>query len=120
MVRPNGQQTRWPLPDIATGKMPVHLVQTEDGRLYLFNQPGRVLRIKPTPGSSSPFLLEATFTRNIPNVDEVTRVWLDRAGRIIIAYEDKLAILFPQGIIPPKIKQLMLNPDEEEDEQRDL
>jgi hypothetical protein len=51
--------------------------------------------------------LEATFTRNIPSADAVTRVWLDPAGRMIMAYGNKLAIMFPQGYIPPDIMNLL-------------
>jgi len=104
-------ETGWTLPDIANGKAPVHLVRTEDGRLFLFNQPGRVLRIKPTPGGSEPYMLEATFTKNVPSVDEPTRIWLDPAGRIVIAYEKRLAILFPSGYIPPRLKDLIVLPE---------
>ena len=38
-------------------------MHTKDDRLFLYNQKGRVLRIKPTPAASKPFELEATFTR---------------------------------------------------------
>jgi len=115
VVAPSGARTTWTLPDIANGKAPVHLVRTEDGRLFLFNQPGRVLRIKPTPGAAQPFTVEATFAKNIPSVDEPTRIWLDPAGRIIIAYEKRLAILFPSGFIPPRLKDLMVTPEGAED-----
>ena len=59
-----------------------------------------------------PFVLEATFTRNIPNVDNantwIDRIWLDPAGRLIIAYNNNvLAILFPTGRVPPEIRQMM-------------
>ena len=112
VVSPAGRTTTWALPPAAAGKAPVHLVKTEDGRLFLFNQPGRVLRIKPTPEAAEPFVVDATFTRNVPNVDAPSRVWLDPAGRIIIAYENKLAILFPEGYVPPAIRGLMSDADE--------
>jgi len=50
--------------------------------------------------------------RNIPNVDNantwIDRIWLDPAGRLIIAYNSNaLAILFPTGRVPPEIRQMM-------------
>jgi hypothetical protein len=104
-----GRRTDWALPPTATGRETgqVFLIRTSNGLLFLFNQPGRVLRIRPTPEESEPYTLEATFTRNIPTADPVTRVWLDPAGRIIMAYESKLAIMFPQGYIPRDITTLL-------------
>lgn len=107
MVGPDGRETVWPLPPEANGTGPVTLLRTADGRLFLFNQPGRVLRIKPTPGQSEPFKLEATFTRGVPTVADPTRIWLDPAGRIVLVYEDRLAVMFPLGYIPPRIQELM-------------
>jgi hypothetical protein len=107
-INAKGEQTIWPLPPNAIGEGPVNLVRTKDGKLFLFNQPSRVLRIRPTPGSAEPFELEVTFTHNIPTVDHPTRIWVDPADRIIIAYGNKLAILFPSGYIPPAIVEKML------------
>jgi hypothetical protein len=114
VVSPSGTTTTWTLPDSAKGQEPVHLVKTADGRLYLFNQPGRVLRLKPTPGAADPFMLEATFTHNIPNVDRPTRIWLDPGGRIIMAFGNKLAVLFPAGYFPPHIRPLISDVDDED------
>ena len=109
VVNKDGRRTTWTLPPTATGggSGQVFLVRTNDGLLFLFNQPGRVLRIRPTPDGAEPFELEATFTRNVPSADPITRVWLDPAGRIIMAYGTKLAIMFPQGYIPPAIAKLL-------------
>ncbi|HSV13259.1 MAG TPA: hypothetical protein VLI90_03320, partial [Tepidisphaeraceae bacterium] len=105
----SGHQTRWPLPASAVGSMdPPTLIRTADGQLFLFNQPGRVLRIAPTPEGSEPFRVEATFTKDIPNVDHPARIWLDPLGRIDIAYNANcLAVLFPSGHIPMEISQMM-------------
>ena len=92
------------------------MLGTADGKLFLFNQPGRVLRIKPTPDGPEPFKLEATFTRKIPNVETPTRIWMDPAGRIIVAWESQLAIMFPGGYIPPILAEKMLT-DTDDDEQ---
>ena len=109
-VGPDGKQIVWPLPANATGRglsvpapAPVVLIRAEDGKLYLFNEPGRVLRIGPTPDEAEPFALEATFTRLIPST-EVRRIWLDPAGRICIVHQSNhLTLLFPQGHIPQEI-----------------
>ncbi len=111
-----GDRGSWTLPPIDTGKAPVHLVRAPDGRLFLFNQPGRVIRLRRTPAAPDPFTVEATFTRNIPNVETPTRIWLDPAGRIIIAYEKRLAILFPEGYLPRAIRMKMTNVDDGEAE----
>jgi hypothetical protein len=105
-----GKRIDWPLPPTATGGGlggKIFLVRANDGLLFLFNQPGRVVRIRPTPDGEQPFEVDATFTRNIPSSDAVARVWLDPAGRIIMAYEARLAIMFPAGYIPRAIGQLM-------------
>jgi hypothetical protein len=109
VTQPGHGPIDWPLPPAANGTGPVSLVVTKSGKLFLFNQPGRVLRIAPTPGASEPFRLEATFTHNIPSITKPTRVWLDPAGRIDIAWENRLAILFPEGYIPRAISEKMLD-----------
>jgi hypothetical protein len=106
-VYPNGLSTVWPLPPAAVGKGPVTLIKTADGLLFLFNQPGRVLRIRPTPGEAEPFKLEATFTRRIPSVNRPKRIWLDPAGRIVVVDARRVILFFPQGFIPPRIRDLM-------------
>lgn len=108
-VAPSGTITRWPLPPLATGSLEKpRLIRTADGLLFLYNQPGRLLRIRPTPAAPEPFELQATFTHAIPSTDRVARMWLDRAGRIVFAYDDHyLTILFPSGHIPRPIATLM-------------
>ena len=91
-------------------------MRTQSGRLFLINSPGRILRIKPTPGEPQPYKLEKTFTHNIPTVDHPTRIWLDPADRIILAWENQLAIFFPAGYIPPAIAEKMLADWEPEEE----
>jgi hypothetical protein len=111
-VDPSGHETVWPLPPEAVGSGEVTLLNTGEYGLFLFNQPGRVLRIKPTPDKPEPFKLEATFTKRIPNDDHPHRIWLDPAGRIIIAYGDhELAICFPAGRIPREIATKMTAAD---------
>ena len=108
VVHPDGSQTTWRLPPEATGDAPPHLVRTDDGRLYLFNQAGRIVRFAPSPEDGQPFRVEAVFTRKIPNRREITRMWLDPAGRLILlAGPHELAICFPEGRIPRPIANLM-------------
>jgi hypothetical protein len=108
VTKPDGKTITWPLPDIANGAGPVWLVRDHSGKLFLFNQPGRVLRIAPKPKGPEPFKLEATFTRNIPS-GKLTRVWFDPAGRIDITWGNRLAILFPDGYIPREILQKIVD-----------
>ena len=56
---------------------------------------------------AEPFDLEATFTRKIPSVAKPKRIWLDPAGRICIVDARQVLIFFPQGYIPPKIRDMM-------------
>jgi hypothetical protein len=107
VVDPSGHTIAWPLPKEAAGMGEVHLVQAKDKTLFLFNAPGRVLRIVPTPKKTEPFALDATFTHRIPNIDQPTRIWIDPANRIIEAYNTHLAIMFPEGRIPPEVAKLM-------------
>ncbi|HEV2293047.1 MAG TPA: hypothetical protein VGR35_04275 [Tepidisphaeraceae bacterium] len=107
VVSKDNKHTVWPLPLSARGLPGGTLLRYEDGRLFLFNSPGRVCRIKPTPGADEPFTLEATFTERVPAAN-IARIWTDRANRICVAYDgNKLAILFPQGHIPPHIATMI-------------
>ena len=105
VVDPRGRQVKWPLPPEAVGNAAtVWLVRSEEGLLFLFNQAGRVVRIKPTPDAAEPFAVEKIFTDRIPNTDQFQRIWLDPANRIVMMYEkNKLAILFPTGRVPKDI-----------------
>lgn len=109
IVRPDGSEITWPLPPQAIGTSEtVWLLRAGEDRLFLFNAPGRILRLRPTPHSPSPFELEATFTRRIPSSDNVLRAWVDPAGRMnMIVDADHLLIMFPAGHIPREIAEMM-------------
>ncbi|MGA2498534.1 MAG: hypothetical protein ABSH20_12370 [Tepidisphaeraceae bacterium] len=108
IVDKHGIHTEWLLPDRATGSADPQLVETELGRFFLFNEPGRLLRLRRTPAGPDPFKLEATFSRNIPNVSKLTRMWVDPKGRIAMIWDEKnLAIAFPQGFIPMETRHLI-------------
>jgi hypothetical protein len=106
----------WPLPPQAQGSVArPWLVVDHEGRLFLFNEPGRLLRLRATPGAPEPFKLEATFSHKIPNVEPL-RMWLDPAGRIVFAVDEhQLILCFPGGTIPGAIADKM--PAGERDEE---
>ena len=112
-VKPSGgSESTYKLPAAACGEGDVWLFHCGDDRFFLFNQPGRVMRLRRTPDGPEPFVLEATFTHNIPNVDNnktwIDRIWLDPAGRLVIAHStNTLTILFPSGRVPQEISQMM-------------
>ena len=105
-----GHRGRWPLPPVALGSAttaPV-LMRTDDGLLFLYNGPGRLLRIRPTPAADEPFQLEATFTADLPDDEQPTRVWLDPAGRIDFACgTNRLVVTFPAGRMPKPIADMI-------------
>jgi hypothetical protein len=117
VVRADGSQLLWPLPPSAIGEGDVFLVRTAQGLLFLFNQPGRALRIRPTPDRPEPFVLEATFTRSIPNT-AATRIWLDPFNRIVIAHSgNQLSILFPEGFIPVATEGLIVAAEQDDQDE---
>jgi hypothetical protein len=128
-VRPDGTIINWPLPNqaIGTAQNPT-LLRTRDNLLFLFNEPGRIVRIRPNldPETETgdprtgeqPFEVEAVFSRKVPTDPMPLRIWLDPADRICIAHDTKnITVLFPLGRIPPAISSLMpldeMSPDEE-------
>lgn len=114
VISRSGKEVDWRLPPLAEGTGDIWLVRASDDRLYLFNQAGRVVRIKPTPNEVEPFTVEKIFTHRIPTVEHPTRIWLDPAGRIVIAWGNQLAFLFPQGFIPSGIVEKMVGQDMDE------
>ena len=109
LVQADGKRLHWTLPDIANGAGPATLILANSGKLFLFNQPGRVLRIARVADGSEPFVVDATFTRNIPSAIHPTRIWLDPAGRIDIAWGNHLTLLFPDGYIPKAISEKIVD-----------
>jgi hypothetical protein len=117
VVETSGKRITWPLPASAVGKIPARLTRAKDGALFLYNAPGRILKIVSAPigralkvtatQPAEPFKLDATFTHNVPNIDNSTRFWIDPANRIIMAYDTHLAIMFPEGRIPQPLSRLI-------------
>jgi hypothetical protein len=114
VMTPAGRRRVWPLPDdcVGTAGQPPWLVSDGAGHLFLFNNAGSILRIRPTPGAAQPFVIEAVFNKNIPPFQDIRRIWLDPAGRIAVAYnQSHLAIIFPTGQVPPELNDKILPQD---------
>jgi hypothetical protein len=101
---PDHSKTHITLPANAIGSEPVTLLRAAD-HLFLFNQPGRVIRLTDNAAHTS-VSVDAMFTKGVPA--EMTRVWKDPANRIVIAsHENQLTILFPEGHIPVPLTPLV-------------
>jgi hypothetical protein len=110
LTRADGTTVTWPLPALAVGTAAKPtLLRTRDDLLFLFNEPGRIVRIRPTPDDpAQPFAVEAVFTRLVPTDPAPLRIWLDPADRICVAYgTNRVTVFFPIGRIPPDIAAKM-------------
>ncbi len=84
-----------------TGPLPLHV--GKNGRLYAFPGTGDVLEIEVTADSADTTRHEALLP-----VRPVRLVWTDPAGRICVAFNnDVVAVLWPDGLVPPEIRKLM-------------
>lgn len=109
IVAPSGKRATWKLSANAVGPGPVWLMRTGNGKLFLFNAPGRVVRISPTPKGSQPFAVDAVFTRDIPNATIYNRIWIDPAGRIDCTFNgNQLAVMFPSGHMPVELARMQI------------
>lgn len=109
-VATDGDEHIWPLPGELAGSQAYApaLIATDDGSLFLFNQPGRVAQIAESTSDPNEFEVRATFTHGIPNASSPTHIWRDPAGRINIVHDgNQLHVLFPNGKIPASIHTLM-------------
>jgi hypothetical protein len=111
----DGSKISWPLPTDCAGKDDERpwLVRDRDGHLFLFNQAGRIIRLRATPDPSAPFAVEAIFTGgDVQPFHDIARIWLDPAGRIDVSYASShLALIFPTGQVPPEILDRILPQD---------
>ena len=110
VVRPDGDEVTWPLPPEARGlgdAANVKLAADQHGRIFLFNRPGRVVRIEPASEGGEPYEVVGVFDEQIPSAVP-RRVWVDPAGRICAAYfGDTVAVMWPDGQVPEPIRRLM-------------
>ena len=107
-IAADGKDRTYDLPPTALGgDGDITLLRAPDGRLYLFNQPGRVVRLWIDPKTDK-LTVEGVFTEGVPNAD-VEQIWLDPAGRIAVAHDtNRLTLLFPTGRVPPALRTLMV------------
>ncbi len=78
-----------------------------NGPLFLFNSPGRIIRIGRKPGARE-WQIEGIFDKGMPRMVTPTRLWADPAGRLCLTWDtNSLAIMFPSGRIPAAIVDLM-------------
>lgn len=108
MQKADGTTISWILPNSAVGEGKVTLLQNKAGLLFLFNAPGRIVRIRPTPDDDEPFRVDGVFTRTVPNDADPQRIWMDPADRICIAHGgNTITVFFTIGRIPPAISEKM-------------
>jgi hypothetical protein len=103
VVRADGARTTWPLPAEATGSGTPTLIRTPDGLLFLFNQPGRVLRIRATPGRPSRSRSRRRSRATSPAWKSPGGSGSTRPGGSLIADVRRLILLFPAGVHPAAI-----------------
>ena len=105
----DGRERTWPLPPEATGSGVARGVVDAEGRLFLFNRPGRVVRLDPPKDASGePFEVAGVFDK--PQLPSATprRVWIDPAGRLCALYfDDAVAVMWPGGRVPGAMREKM-------------
>lgn len=108
VVFPGGKRITALLPAEAVGRIKPHLVEDANGALYLFNESGRIVRLRLDTDAPDLFIFEATFTRRVPQ-GIIRRAWLDPCKRLcFIAEEDgALFVAFPDGHIPTPLSNLI-------------
>lgn len=108
MQKADGTVISWNLTNSAVGEGKVTLLQNKAGLLFLFNAPGRIVRIRATPDDDEPFRVDGVFTRTVPSDPDPQRIWMDPADRICIAHGgNTITIFFTIGRIPPAISEKM-------------
>jgi hypothetical protein len=81
---------------------PTPLIAGPDGLVYLFPGDGSVVRVDPAGDQPT-----KRFEELLPE-DAVRHAWVDPVGRICVAFDEaRIAILWPDGIVPPEIRRLM-------------
>lgn len=108
--RHDGTRITWPLPPNAVGEGVVNgqpVLLEAAGKLFLFNAPGRVVRLSRQFDKPEPFKIDAVFTRHIPATD-IRRIWKDPAGRLVIASGgNTLSVCFPEGMIDSQMSNMI-------------
>ena len=106
--RPGASDFTLELPAGQQATVPVAMAAAAgDGKLFLFNSAGRIIRIGRKVGTGE-WKIEGIFEKGMPRTVTPTRLWADPAGRLCLTWEGNgLAIMFPNGRIPPAILDLM-------------
>ena len=104
----DGTETTWPLPPEAAGSGVARAVVDAKGRLFLFNRPGRVVRIERAKEADEPFQVVGVFDKSQLPSATPRRVWMDPAGRLCALYfDDSVAVMWPDGRVPPAMREKM-------------
>lgn len=94
----------------ADGNASVVRLAAGQGRLFAYTPDGRVRRFAVAATPAGPTLTsEATFTQGVP--PSATAVWLDPAGRLVMATDRTLSVGFTEGYVPRALSDLMLHVD---------
>jgi hypothetical protein len=77
------------------------------GKVWVFNQPGRVICVQPGDASKREKpSVAATFSKGL-NVGTIQRVWKDPFGRLVVQGDDGATVLFPEGELPEDFASMM-------------
>ena len=131
--RPDGSEVVWPLPPEVAGfaatpppkkgvrpiidaagkldlpELSAKAVIDAKGRVFLFNRPGRVVRIDPTrEGAAEPFEVAGVFEPSSMPTAAPRRAWIDPSGRLCaLFFDDTVTVMWPEGRVPPSIREKM-------------
>lgn len=104
----DGETIDWALPASVVGSGSAKAAVDREGRLFLFNRPGSIVRLARTAGAAEPFKVEAIFEEQDLPAATPQHVWLDPAGRICAIYfGNTVAVMWPDGRVPASIRQKM-------------
>jgi hypothetical protein len=105
LLTPAGEQSTFSLPADAMGTLDKpSLACAGNGRLLLYNKPGQISRLRLADGGLK---LEAVFKQGAPDAKQLTRMWIDPHKRLVMVWDKKMALGFPQGYIPKPTRLLI-------------
>jgi hypothetical protein len=102
----SGVARPYPLPaELPSAAAAPFVVLADQRTVLMASEPGKIHRLR-VEGDTLRLL--ATHTRHIPLDALPTAMWLDPAGRLVLAYPpDRLVIAFPDGRVPRSMQNLM-------------
>lgn len=105
MITPSGDRLDLPLPPDAVGTLASPaLAAFGADRLFLYNKPGQISRLRLIHNKLE---LDANFTQGAPETEKLTRMWIDSGKRLVMIWDKKLALAFPDGYIPKSTRTLI-------------